>query len=128
MERILFYILISGACMCFISAIVYLVVNLKNKRKYGRVSSSIIFAQKAEKINKILSRNRYCQRLINEISYKISVFNSISFEKNRQISIFLILGFVYISIKHYTYLCILAILVYFFIIYYLYIFCFFVFI
>lgn len=94
MERILFYILISGACMCFISAIVYLVVNLKNKRKYGRVSSSIIFAQKAEKINKILSRNRYCQRLINEISYKISVFNSISFEKNRQISIFLILGFV----------------------------------
>lgn len=94
MERILFYVLLSGGCVCFISSLVYLIINIKNKRKYGRVSSSFLFAQKADKINKILSRNRYYERLNNEISYKISVFNAISFEKNRQISVFLILGFV----------------------------------
>lgn len=94
MERILFYVLLSGSCVCFISSLVYLIINIKNKRKYGRVSSSFLFAQKADKINKILSRNRYYERLNNEISYKISVFNAISFEKNRQISVFLILGFV----------------------------------
>lgn len=95
MERILFYILLSGGCVCLVSSFVYLITNIKNKRKYGRISSSVIFANKAEKLNMVFSRNKYYEKLNNEIAYKISVFNSISFERNRQISVFVILGFVF---------------------------------
>lgn len=94
MENILFLCLLFGSSVFFSVAIINVIINIRNRRKYGRISSYVVFAKKADKINSILMCNKYYERLNNEISYKISVFNSVSFEKNRQISVFVILGFI----------------------------------
>lgn len=95
MGNLLFYILLSGGTLCLVVSVAYIIMHIRYKRKYGRIASSVLFADKADKLNRIFSRNQYYVKLNTEISYKISVFNSVSFEKNRQISAFVLLGFVF---------------------------------
>lgn len=93
MAKIVFGVLVLAGAVCLITAIVFFIINIRNRRKYGRIASSVLFGNKADKINKKLLQNKYYSRLNSEISYKISVFNSVSYERNRQISVFVIFGF-----------------------------------
>lgn len=93
MGNILFVLFFISGCIFAAGALALTVFNIVRKRKYGRISSSVFFEKYAEKIYKPLSKNKYFVKFNNEIAYKISVFNSASFEKNRQISVFVILGF-----------------------------------
>lgn len=92
----LFALFFIGGCVCTVMVIVLAAFTFVRKRKYGRISSSVFFEKYANKIYKHLAKNKYFVKVNNEIAYKISVFNAASFEKNRQISVFLILGFVII--------------------------------
>lgn len=94
MENILFLLFLLGGSICLFSSFCFLIFNAKRKKKYGRISSYAILGQKADKINSYLASNKYYVKLNNEIAYKISVFNSLSFERNRQISVFVIIGLV----------------------------------
>lgn len=93
MENILFFLFFASGCVLVAGALTLTIFNIIRKRKYGRISSSVFFEKYAEKIYRPLSKNKFFVKLNNEIAYKISVFNSASFEKNRQISVFMILGF-----------------------------------
>lgn len=93
MEKFLFILLFVSGGFCTVLALALTVLNAARKRKYGRISSYVFLGKYADKISKYLSKNKYFTKFNNEIAYKISVFNSVSFDKNRQISVFVILGF-----------------------------------
>ena len=97
MDKIIFCLLLSGGVFCLIGVITYGIVTVYRKRKYGRISSTVFFNRYSEKIYKFFSRSDFFIKLNNEIAYKISVFNSMSFEKNRKISVFILLGFAFFT-------------------------------
>ena len=58
MAKIVFGVLVLAGAVCLITAIVFFIINIRNRRKYGRIASSVLFGNKADKINKKLLQNK----------------------------------------------------------------------
>ena len=99
MDKILFTFLLSGGIFCFGVFISFGIMKQYHSKRYGRISSSVFLEHHLERIYQIFSRSRAFIKINNEIAYKVSVFNTLSFEKNRRIGtavvlLFLILMFI----------------------------------
>lgn len=84
---------------CFGVFISFGIMKQYHSKRYGRISSSVFLEHHLERIYQIFSRSRAFIKINNEIAYKVSVFNTLSFEKNRRIGtavvlLFLILMFI----------------------------------
>ena len=97
MENIFFVILLAGGLISVICAGILATLNIVRKRKYGRIAPSVFLERYGEKVYRIFSRNKYFVKFNDEVAYKISVFNAVSYEKNKQMSIFIILFFIFIT-------------------------------
>lgn len=96
MENVFFVILFAGGLISVIGAGILATLNTVRKRKYGRIAPSVFIEKYGEKVYRLFSGNKYFIKFCDEVAYKISVFNTVSYEKNRQISIFVVLFFIFI--------------------------------
>lgn len=86
MGRNLFIILIVGIFLCISAFITGLSFDRYRKRRYGRISSAVFAEQNMERLYSFFSKCPGFIRLNNEMAYKISVFNTLSLEKNKRLS------------------------------------------
>lgn len=94
MDQILFYILFASSILCFAGIIIYGAMKIYNQKKYGRLSSVVFWEKYSKKLQDVFAKSKSIVKINDEIAYKISVFNSMSFEKNKGIAAFVILGFI----------------------------------
>jgi len=85
MDKIVFAFLLLGGISCCTIFISYEMVKRYRSRRYGRISASVFQAYYMERIYQFFSKSKTFIKINHEIAYKISIFNALSFEKNRQI-------------------------------------------
>lgn len=81
----IFFILTAGTCFCAASIAASAFINMRRRRRYGRISASVFVERYMDKIYLCLSKSRILERIITEFAYKISIFNTLPFEKNKRI-------------------------------------------
>lgn len=91
MENAFFAFLLIGGSVCAVCVIITFVLNIIRRKKYGRIASNVFFEKYGQRLLNIFSKNKFFVKFNEEIAYKISVFNTVSYEKNRIISVFVIL-------------------------------------
>ena len=82
MSKLIFYTILSAGILCLGIYLFQKRTKLRQLKKYGRLSYFVIFERYANKIYKLLSKSKVLAKMNEEIAYKISVFNTASFEKN----------------------------------------------
>ena len=86
MDRLFFAFLLSGGLCCCVFFISGWFLQRRREKRYGRISSSVFLERYANRLYRIFSRSKSFVKFNNEIAYKISVFNTLSFDKNRLLS------------------------------------------
>lgn len=93
MDRTIFYILFFIGIICLLIYILNEIINLRRAKKYGRISSNLFLDRYYEKLGNILLRQKLICDFNEQLAYKISIFNTASFEKNKKIAFFVILSY-----------------------------------
>ncbi len=71
---------------------IYYVVKLKDRIKYGNVNAKLLFEKRVDMISAFLARSRFLEKLMRDLSLKLSIFNARSYAVNlRYAALFLIL-------------------------------------
>lgn len=83
MDRIIFYITLVCFTIALICLVLYRALYLIKQKKYGNLDTSQLIKYYCEKIYKPMSQFALFCRIHQELSYKLSVFNKQSFEKNQ---------------------------------------------
>lgn len=92
MEKIVFYFILALAGSLTVFVIAGKLLQIYKQKKYGNLESGRILEYYSSKVYGCLSKIKLFQKIHKELSYKLSVFNRQSFEKNSQYATFIIPG------------------------------------
>ena len=98
MSKVFVCILIILFFILIFFAITSKIVRKHRAKKYGRISSNIIMERYYNKIKGVLDKSKFFTSINEKISYKLSIFNTLSFEKNRQLCLFGMLNYSILSL------------------------------
>ncbi len=90
MDNIIFIILLSGGILAVAIFAGTLILKIYRQKRYGRLSSFVLLEHSVGRVYKRLSGNAVFRQINDEIAYKISVFNTLSFEKNSYYALLLL--------------------------------------
>lgn len=82
MSKLIFYVVLLAGILCLGIYLSQKWTKLRQLKRFGRLSHSVILERYTNKIYKILSKSQILTKINDEIAYKISVFNTAPFEKN----------------------------------------------
>lgn len=84
MDKMIFYGMLIFFGLVILCLFIYKCMQLYKQKKYGNLESSRIMEYYCNKIYVFLGKQNILKRIHRELSYKLSVFNRLSFEKNSQ--------------------------------------------
>ena len=84
MDKVIFIITFIVALIAIISAVLYKIFSIVKQKKYGNLDTHAVLDYYCNKIYVFISKISFLRMVHCELSYKLSVFNRQSFEKNGQ--------------------------------------------
>lgn len=90
MDKVIFYITLIFSGLMILSVFIYKGLQLYKQKKYGNLETGRIMEYYCNKAYDFLGKNNVFKRVHRELSYKLSVFNRQSFEKNSQYAMIII--------------------------------------
>ena len=84
MDKIIFALTAVIAATSIISVMLYKILTVVKQKKYGNLDTNVILEYYCGKIYIYISKSVFLRKVHQELSYKLSIFNRQSFEKNGQ--------------------------------------------
>lgn len=91
------FILSSGTIVVTVYGVSYM-VKARDKLKYGNIQNELILSKRIDKLGSFLSKWSFFNKLLSDLSLRLSVFNSNSLAANMRYAIVAVLGFMIVFI------------------------------